>query len=225
MRACGETFRHDVWGGYQSLQCSLYPRWQQTQACIDNGPASSEKSFSNCLWCWPTHRQDYIHSDGMKTWCSCCTWKHLDQVKWRDKCQTAYQLNWVLDTWMTWCVMTNTLSTRWHTLTVWEHTLQQIHGECHPDLLDIFFGPDVRRVYQGTHDFQVAVDNKGLVWPVCVDAHPAVVVHRIWQLTTLPQHLVVAFKLTWVGSLQERKSRWCMDKQCLSYFWKISWKL
>lgn len=57
--------------GYQSLQWSLCPRWQQTQACIDNGPASSEKSVSNCLWCWPTHRQNHsdIHADGMKTRC------------------------------------------------------------------------------------------------------------------------------------------------------------
>lgn len=42
---------------YRSLQCSLCPRWQQTQACTDNAPASSEKSVSNCLWCWPTQAE------------------------------------------------------------------------------------------------------------------------------------------------------------------------
>ncbi len=63
-----------VWSRYQSLQCSLCPRWQQTLACIDNGPASSEKSVSNCLWCRPMHRQNDndVHADGMKTRCSSC---------------------------------------------------------------------------------------------------------------------------------------------------------
>lgn len=57
------------WSRYRSLQCSLCPRWQRTQACTDNGRASSEKSVSNCLWCWPTHRQNHVdrHADGVKT--------------------------------------------------------------------------------------------------------------------------------------------------------------
>lgn len=93
-----------------------------------------------------------------------------------------------------------------------------IHIECHPDLLDIFFGPDVRRVNQGAHDLQVAMDNKGLVWPVGVDADSPVVVHRVWQLAALPQHLVVTFKLARVGCLEERQRRRCTDKQRFRYF-------
>lgn len=72
-----------------------------------------------------------------------------------------------------------------------------------PDLLHVFLGPDVRGVHQRAHDLQVAVDHEGLVRPVGVDADPAVVVHRIWQLAALPQHLVVAFKLARVGGLVE----------------------
>lgn len=93
-----------------------------------------------------------------------------------------------------------------------------MYTECRPDLLDIFFGPDVRRVHQGAHDLQVAVDDQGLVRPVGVDADSAVVVHRVGQLAALPQHLVVTFKLAWVGCLKERQ-RWRVHGQTLlSYF-------
>lgn len=54
----------NLWNGYRSLLRSLCPRWQQTQACTDNAPASSERSVSNCLWCWPTQTQ---WEWGMKT--------------------------------------------------------------------------------------------------------------------------------------------------------------
>lgn len=84
-----------------------------------------------------------------------------------------------------------------------KHKPVRTHSQRPADLLDVFFGPDVRRVHQRAHNLQVAVDHEGLVRPVSVDAHPAVVVHRIWQLAPLPQHLVVAFKLAWVGSLME----------------------
>lgn len=59
------------WSCYQSLQCSQCPLWQQTQACTDTGPASSEKSVLNCLWCRPTCRQNDndVHAAGMKTQC------------------------------------------------------------------------------------------------------------------------------------------------------------
>lgn len=82
----------------------------------------------------------------------------------------------------------------------------------HPDLLDVFFGPDVGWVNQGAHDLQVAVDNKGLVWPVGVDSDSPVVVHRVGQLAALPQHLVVTLKLAGVGRLSERQRRRCTDK-------------
>lgn len=91
----------------------------------------------------------------------------------------------------------------------------------HPDLLDIFFGSDVRRVNQGAHDLQVAVDNKGLIRPVGVDSDSPVVVHRVRQLATLPQHLVVTLKLAGVGRLSERQRRGCTDKLCFRCFWKI----
>lgn len=83
--------------GYQSLQCSLCPRWQQTQACIDNGPASSEKSVSNCLWCWPTHRQNHsdIHADGMKTRCPRLQMKALgSSVMKRQKSELNCTVSW-----------------------------------------------------------------------------------------------------------------------------------
>lgn len=69
----------------------------------------------------------------------------------------------------------DTRGTQRHTLTPWKHTVTQIASGA--DLLDVFFGPDVRWVYQGAHDLQVAVDNKGLVRPVGVDADSPVVVH------------------------------------------------
>lgn len=80
----------------------------------------------------------------------------------------------------------------------------------HPDLLDIFFCPDVRRVDQGAHDLQVAMDDEGLIGAVSVDTDSTVMVHGVWQLPTLPQHLVVTFKLAWVGCLTHRtkEERW-----------------
>lgn len=78
-----------------------------------------------------------------------------------------------------------------------------MHGERHADLLDVLFGPDVGGVHQRAHDLQVAVDHECLVRPIGVDADPAVMVHRVWQLATLPQHFVVALKLAWVGGLME----------------------
>lgn len=47
---------------------------------------------------------------------------------------------------------------------------------CHPDLLHVFFGPDIRWVYQGAHDLHVAMDNESLIRPVSVDADSSVVV-------------------------------------------------
>ena len=65
-----------------------------------------------------------------------------------------------------------------------DNTKQRINTHTH--LLDVLFGPEVRRVHQGTHNFEVAVDDHSLIWTVSIDAHPAVVVDRVWQLTTLP---------------------------------------
>lgn len=96
-----------------------------------------------------------------------------------------------------------------HTQTDWlidTHTqfFKNIHATPHPDLLDVLLGPDVRRVNQGAHNLHVAMDNEGLVWPVGVDAHSPVVVDRVWQLASLPQHLVVTLKLARVGRLRHR---------------------
>lgn len=167
---------------YRSLQCSLCPRWQQTQACTDNAPASSEKSVSNCLWCWPTQAQ---WQWGMKT-----RWSHIwiecnrENVRW-----SVWTRRWK-----------STRGSQWHTL---KHQPVWTHGGRRADLLHVFLGPDVRRVHQRAHDLQVAVDDQGLVRPIGVDADPAVVVDRIRQLASLPQHLVIAFKLARVGSLEQ----------------------
>lgn len=89
-----------------------------------------------------------------------------------------------------------------------------MYCDCHPDLLDIFFGPDVRWVHKGAHDLQVAMDNEGLVRSVCIDTDSPVVVDGVWQLSTLPQHLVVAFKLAWVGCLSQRSKEGDTKKTC-----------
>lgn len=134
-------------------------------------------------------------------------WKHnvhvADENAWikkKRKDKAKVKLNCHTGIWMTWFMMTSTWGTQWHTQ-MHKHTIISIHTVCHPDLLNIFFGPDVRRVYHGAHDLQVAMDNKGLVWPVSVDADSPVVVDWVWQLTTLPEHFVVTFKLAWVGCL------------------------
>lgn len=98
-----------------------------------------------------------------------------------------------------------------------KHTPIYIHTECHPDLLDILFGPDVRRMYQGAHDLHIAMYDKGLVRPVSVDANSAVVVDWVRQLATLPQHLVVTFKLAGVGRLWQSDKGEGTDKLSFRY--------
>lgn len=71
----------------------------------------------------------------------------------------------------------------------------------HPDLLNILFGSDVRRMHKGAHDLEITVDNKGLVGTVGVDADSPVMVDRVGYLASLPEHIRVTFKLAWVGCL------------------------
>lgn len=71
-------------------------------------------------------------------------------------------------------------------------------------LLHILLGSNIGRMHKGSHDLHIAVDNQGLVRPVRVDAHSAVMIHRVWHLPSLPQHFTVTLKLTWIRCLRDR---------------------
>lgn len=74
-------------------------------------------------------------------------------------------------------------------------------------LLYILLGSNIRRVHKGTHDFHIAVYNQSLIRPVRIDAHPAVMVHRVLHLPSLPQHFTVTLKLTRVRRLRDRERK------------------
>lgn len=44
-------------------------------------------------------------------------------------------------------------------------------------LFHILLSADVRRMYQGTHDLYVAMDDQSFVRSIGVDAHSAMVIH------------------------------------------------
>ncbi|TRY97067.1 hypothetical protein DNTS_001467 [Danionella cerebrum] len=52
-------------------------------------------------------------------------------------------------------------------------------------------------MHQGAHDLHIAMHHESLIGSVSVDPHSAVMVHRVWHLASLPQHLTVTLKLTW----------------------------
>lgn len=56
------------------------------------------------------------------------------------------------------------------------------------------------------------MNHQRFIWPVGVDAHSAVVVHRVGKLAPLPQDLAITLKLPWVGCLEQEKRRTGVQK-------------
>lgn len=80
-------------------------------------------------------------------------------------------------------------------------------------LLHILLGSNIGRMHKGSHDLHIAVDNQGLIRPVRVDAHSAVMIHRVWHLPSLPQHFTVTLKLTWIRCLRDREKERNKDRK------------